>query len=153
MQAESDVVRLPELSTEAPRDFAVFFAEESRKLFEALYFVTGNRADAAELMQDAFLKLWERWDSVGRMDDPAGYLFRAALNGFRMRSRAARRAARRLVGNESARDPFDEIELREDVRRLLLNLAPRQLAALVLMDPITSEERFSIQVPVVTTAV
>ena len=122
MQAEGDVVRLPERSTEAPRDFSVFFAEESRKLFEALYFVTGNRADAAELMQDAFLKLWERWDSVGRIDDPTGYLFRVALNGFRMRSRAARRAARRLVLFESARDPFDEIELREDLRRLLLDM-------------------------------
>jgi Sigma-70, region 4 len=52
----------------------------------------------------------------------------------RMRSRAARRAARRLVGVESARDPFGEIELREDVRRLLLGLAPRQRAALVLLD-------------------
>ena len=134
MQAEGDVVRLPERSTEAPRDFSMFFAEESGKLFEALYFVTGNRADAVELMQDAFLKLWERWDSVDRIDDPTGYLFRVALNGFRMRSRAARRAARRLVRVESARDPFDEIELREDVRRLLLGLAPRQRAALLLLD-------------------
>jgi RNA polymerase sigma-70 factor (ECF subfamily) len=134
MQAEGDVVRLPERSTEAPRDFSVFFAEESGKLFEALYFVTGNRADAVELMQDAFLKLWERWDSIDRIDDPTGYLFRVALNAFRMRSRAARRAVGRLVLFESARDPFDEIELREDVRRLLLGLAPRQRAALLLLD-------------------
>ena len=72
MQAEGEVVRLPERSTEAPRDFSVFFAEESRRLFEALYFVTGNRADAAELMQDAFLKLWERWTrSIGSTTRPA----------------------------------------------------------------------------------
>jgi RNA polymerase sigma-70 factor, ECF subfamily len=134
MQAEGDVVSLPERDTEAPRDFSVFFSNESGNLFEALYFVTGNRADAAELMQDAFLKLWERWDSIDRIDDPTGYLFRVALNDFRMRSRAARRAARRLVRVESAHDPFDEIELREDVRRLLLGLAPRQRAALILLD-------------------
>jgi DNA-directed RNA polymerase specialized sigma24 family protein len=48
-------------------------------------------------MQDAFLKLWERWDRVDRLDDPTGYLFRVALNGFRMRTRAAIRATRRLV--------------------------------------------------------
>ena len=71
MQAEGDVVRLPGWSTEAPRDFSVFFAEESRKLFEALYFIAGNRADAAELMQDAFLKLWERWDLIDLIDDPS----------------------------------------------------------------------------------
>ena len=31
-------------------------------------------------------------------------------------------------------DPFDEVDLREDVRRMLLALAPRQRAALVLLD-------------------
>jgi Sigma-70 region 2 len=32
--------------------------------------VTGNRADAADLMQDAFLKLWEQWDRIDRIGDP-----------------------------------------------------------------------------------
>ncbi len=50
-------------------------------------------------MQEAFLTLWERWDTIDRIDDPTGYLFRVALNGFRMRARAARRAARRLVAD------------------------------------------------------
>jgi RNA polymerase sigma-70 factor (ECF subfamily) len=134
MHTAGGVVRLPDRSTEAPRDFSAFFAEESGSLFEALYFVTGSRADAADLMQDAFLKMWERWDSIDRIDDPTGYLFRVALNGFRMRLRTARRAARRLVWSEPERDPFDEIEVREDVRRLLLGLAPRQRAALLLLD-------------------
>jgi hypothetical protein len=46
--------------------------------------VTGNRADAQELTQDAFLKLWERWDTIDRIEDPTAYLFRVALNGSRM---------------------------------------------------------------------
>ncbi len=96
--------------------------------------MTGNRADAAELMQDAFLKLWERWDQVERIEDPRAYLFRVALNGFRMRTRATRRAARRLVAPGSSPDPYDEVNLREDVRTMLLSLAPRQRAALVLLD-------------------
>jgi RNA polymerase sigma factor (sigma-70 family) len=134
MQAEGDVVPLPVAEEQAPPDFAAFFAEEHRGLFKALYFVTGNRADAAELMQDAFLKLWERWDRIDRIDDPTGYLFRVALNGFRMRTRAAVRATRRLVPIVSTTDPFDEINLRDDVRRMLLDLSPRQRAALVLLD-------------------
>jgi DNA-directed RNA polymerase specialized sigma24 family protein len=60
MQAEGDVVRTTVASRE-PLDFAAFFAAEHRGLLKLLYFVTGNRADAAELMQDAFLKVWERW--------------------------------------------------------------------------------------------
>jgi RNA polymerase sigma factor (sigma-70 family) len=133
MQAEGDVVRFPR-EAEAPPDFTAFFAEEHRGLFKALYFVTGNRADAQELMQEAFLALWERWDTIDRIHDPTGYLFRVALNRFRMRARAARRTARRLVAIDPSYDPFDEIDLREDVRRMLRLLPPRQRAALVLLD-------------------
>jgi RNA polymerase sigma factor (sigma-70 family) len=133
MQAEGGIVRLP-VAQEQPLDFATFFADEHRGLLKLLYFVTGNRSDAAELMQDAFLRLWERWDRIDRITDPRAYLFRVALNGSRMRARAARRAARRLVPIASSHDPFDEVELREDVRRMLLELSPRQRAALVLLD-------------------
>jgi len=133
MQAEGNVIGFPVMERE-PADFAAFFAEEHRDLFKALYFVTGNRADAAELMQDAFLRLWERWDRLDRIADLRGYLFRVALNGFRMRTRAARRAARRLVPVTTSPDPFDEVNVREDVRRMLLELSSRQRAALVLLD-------------------
>jgi RNA polymerase sigma factor (sigma-70 family) len=133
MQAEGEVIRFPR-EAEAPPDFTAFFADEHRRLFKALYFVTGNRADAQELMQEAFLTLWERWDTIERIDDPTGYLFRVALNGSRMRARAARRAARRLVTVDESYDPFDEVDLREDVRRMLRSLTPRQRAALVLLD-------------------
>ncbi len=133
MQAESDVVRLP-VAEERPQDFATFFADEHRGLLKLLYFVTGNRADAADLMQDAFLKVWEQWDHVDRIADPRAYLFRVAINGFRMRMRAAVRATRRLVPIAAPADPFDEIDLREDVRQMLLELSPRQRAALVLLD-------------------
>lgn len=133
MQAEGDVVRLP-VADAGPRDFATFFADEHGGLLKLLHFVTGNRADAAELMQEAFLKVWERWDRVETIDDPRAYLFRVALNGSRMRARAARRATRRLVAPSSSTDPYDEIDLREDVRQMLRSLAPRQRAALVLLD-------------------
>jgi RNA polymerase sigma factor (sigma-70 family) len=132
-EAQGGVIGFP-VAEEGPADFAAFFADEHRSLFKALYFVTGNRADAAELMQDAFLKLWERWDRVDRIADPRAYLFRVALNGFRMRARAGRRATRRVLPITTSPDPFDEVSVREDVRHMLLELSPRQRAALVLLD-------------------
>ena len=76
--------------------FDTFFEDEHERLFKALYFVTGNRHDAEELMQDAFLKVWERWDEA-RITDPTGYLFRVALNGFRSRRRRAAVALRKAI--------------------------------------------------------
>jgi RNA polymerase sigma-70 factor, ECF subfamily len=133
MQAEGNVVRLPERDA-GPRDFRAFFEDEHRRLLKTLYFVTGDRQEAADLMQEAFLKLWERWDRIETIDDPRAYLFRAALNGSRMRARSARRAALRSLPFGTVRDPFDDVDLREDVRRMLHRLAPRQRAALVLLD-------------------
>ena len=96
VRAEGEVVRLPTERVEARARFDTFFEEEHERLFKALYFVTGNRHDAEELMQDAFLKLWERWDET-RITDPTGYLFRVALNGFRSRHRRAAVALRKAI--------------------------------------------------------
>jgi DNA-directed RNA polymerase specialized sigma24 family protein len=38
------------------------------------------------------------------------------------------------VAPSSSHDPFDEIDLREGVRSMMLDLAPRQRAALALLD-------------------
>jgi len=133
MQAESGAAEL-RVSSVASAGFDAFFADEHERLFRALYFVTGDRQDAEELMQDAFLKVWERWDRVSKVDDPQGYLFRAALNGFRMRRRRAATALRKLSLTAPDRDLFQESEIRADVRRMLLSLSPRQRAALVLTD-------------------
>ena len=134
MQVGEETVGIPVAGAEASVRFDAFFQEEHERLFKALYFVTGDRRDAEELMQDAFLKLWERWDQIERIDDPTGYLFRVALNGFRMRRRRAAVALRRQPVARDASDAFDASEMRVDVRRLLMMLAPRQRAALVLID-------------------
>ena len=126
-------MRLPTAGS-ASSDFRTFFEDEHRRLLKTLYFVTGDRAEAADLMQDAFLKLWERWDRIDSIDDPRAYLFRIALNGSKMRARAARRASRRAMPLAIVNDPYDDVDVREDVRRMLQSLTPRQRAALVLLD-------------------
>ena len=85
-------------------------------------------------MQDAFLKVWERWDRVGTMDDPVGYLYRTAMNLFRKRYRRAALAVRRSIGLMPSGDDFADADDRETVRRVLATLPPRQRAALVLTE-------------------
>jgi len=127
-------VRFPVERVEARARFDEFFEDEHERLFKALYFVTGNRQDAEELMQDAFLRLWERWDQIGAISDPTGYLFRVALNGFRMRRRRAATVLLKLAPLTEERDLFAEAEMRADVQRLLLGLTVRQRSALLLVD-------------------
>jgi RNA polymerase sigma factor (sigma-70 family) len=134
VRAEGEVASFPSERVEGWARFDVFFEEEHERLFKALYFVTGNRHDAEELMQDAFVKLWERWQQIDRIEDPTAYLFRVALNGFRMRRRRASLAIRKLTPVPERRDPFLDAEMRADVRQLLLEVTPRQRAALLLVD-------------------
>jgi RNA polymerase sigma-70 factor (ECF subfamily) len=134
VRAEGEVVRFPSERVEARARFDTFFEEEHERLFKALFFVTGQRQDAEELMQDAFLRLWERWDEVERIEGVTAYLFRVALNGVRMRRRRAVIALRKTVPVREERDVFAEAEMRADVRKLLLGLTPRQRAALLLVD-------------------
>jgi RNA polymerase sigma-70 factor (ECF subfamily) len=133
VRAEGEVLRLPTERVEARARFDTFFEEEHVRLFKALYFVTGNRDDAEELMQEAFLKLWERWNEE-RITDPTGYLFRVALNAYRSRRRRAAVALRKAIPVSEQGDDFLEAEMRADVRTLLLQLTPRQRAALLLVD-------------------
>jgi DNA-directed RNA polymerase specialized sigma24 family protein len=62
-------VRALEDSEEAPTSgvassFESFFEAHHARLFGALAVMARNRADAEEIMQDAFLKVLERWDRV-----------------------------------------------------------------------------------------
>jgi RNA polymerase sigma-70 factor, ECF subfamily len=136
VQAEDNVVEFggERVVPAGPLDFEELFLSVHDRLYRALYFITGSSADAEELMQDAFLKLWERWDRVDAIEDPVAYLFRVALNGVRMRARRARVVARRLVPVAGARDPFDDIDVHEDVRRMLRSISPRQRTAIVLTE-------------------
>ena len=56
-----------ERSVTQPVTFDVFFDREARTLFRRLCAITGNAAEAEEIMQDAFLALWERWDRIGSL--------------------------------------------------------------------------------------
>jgi len=117
----------------APESFEAFFQTEHARLLRALFLVTGNEQEAEELMQDAFLAVWERWDRVREMERPTGYLYRTAMNAFRSRARRAVRAAKRLVGR-AEEDEFARVDERDAAARALGTLTPRQRAALVLTE-------------------
>jgi RNA polymerase sigma factor (sigma-70 family) len=122
--------------------FEELFEAEHDRVFRALYLVTGHAQEAEEVMQDAFLKIWERWDRVRAMDNPAAYLYRTAINGALSRRRRVVVAAKRRLSLGPAEDPFEAADLRDQLVGALSALTPRQRAALMLTDLLgfTSEE-------------
>jgi RNA polymerase sigma factor (sigma-70 family) len=114
--------------------FEPFFEAERRHLFRALFLITGSAQEAEEIAQDAFLKVWERWDRISVMANPAGYLYRVAMNLSRSRFRRLLRAAKVPFSPERSLDPYDAADARDAVVRAIGSLSPRQRQALVLTD-------------------
>lgn len=112
--------------------FESFFEAESSRLFRAARLLTGSHEEAEELCQEAFFKVWQRWDRVGVMENPAGYLYRTALNDYRKWHRRALLKARQVLRPTSPDDPLLTIEARDTFARWLVGLTPRQRSAVVM---------------------
>jgi len=125
--ARAELVR----SADVPSSFEALFAEQHERLYRAVYLIVGNRHEAEELTQDAFLKVLERWE---RIDNPEGYLYRCALNATSSRFRRLAYAAKRTLTPGAQEDPFEAADLRDEMVRALRALPERQRAALVLLD-------------------
>jgi RNA polymerase sigma factor (sigma-70 family) len=116
-----------------PSSFEAFFEAERDRLYGLLALMTGNRYEAEEIAQDAFLAVWERWDRIHVLEDPAGYLHRTAVNTFRKRYRRAQvfgRVAALIPRSADAGAADTNLMLSE----ALAALTPRQRAALVLTE-------------------
>ena len=128
------------IGTERAEPFAValsfeeFFEAEQERLLKILWMVTGSLHEAEDLVQDAFIRLWDRWAEVAVMESPVGYLHRTALNIFRNRYRRTKLGLRKAVGFTDPPDAFLVIEDRVTVAGALATLTPRQRAALVLTE-------------------
>ena len=118
----------------APLTFEGFFEDEKERLLRILSVITGSRAEAEDLAQEAFTRVFERWGTVAGMEDPAGYLHRTAMNLFRNQYRRARVALTRTVGLGPEQDVFKPVDDRDAAARAMGALTPRQRAALVLTE-------------------
>lgn len=138
MDESAGVMRTaPQESSEIPdlaSSFHRFVEDESASLYGALRLLTRDRNEAEDLMQEALLKVWERWEHVHALEDPTGYLYRTAMNLHRKRLRRAAVVVRHAIMPRPPRDELDEVESRDLVLRTLATLTPRQRMSLVLTD-------------------
>jgi len=113
----------------------VLARERGGALFGYAMLVTGERAAAEDLVQDALVKVFSRVRQGFTPDDAERYVRRAILtihvDGARRRTRW--RAVRHLLtGEEHADDGAPRVASATDVHVALRSLSPRQRACVVL---------------------
>ena len=62
------------------RDFEGFYRRERALLYRALALTLADRQLAAEAVDEAMVRAYQRWSSVSRYDNAAGWVYRVALN-------------------------------------------------------------------------
>jgi RNA polymerase sigma factor (sigma-70 family) len=117
-----------------PITFEDLFHAQKDRLLQVMSVITGSRSEAEDITQEAFTRLFERWEAVAKMDNPEGYLHRVAMNQFRSRYRRGAVGLRRAIAVGPPRDVFAEVDDRDLALRKLGSLSPRQRAALVLTE-------------------
>jgi RNA polymerase sigma-70 factor (ECF subfamily) len=93
-------------------------------VFRTAYRITGNSADAEDVLQAVFLRLLGRGSSAEPLVNAESYLRRAAVNAALDIVRRRQETAT-VPLNESPPGHADDRELREGLRRALATLNPR----------------------------
>ncbi len=111
-------------STTVPGDIERMFEECHGLIFRTAYRITGNAADAEDVLQAVFLRLMRRDRSAEPLDNPESYLRRAAINAALDVVRRRQEIAS-VPLDESPPGPEDQRELKDSLRRALAALNPR----------------------------
>ncbi len=118
----------------ATQDFGDFFRREYARLARACLLLTRSPTEAEELAQESLVRVYARWNDVGSMESPEGYLYRTALNLNRKRIRRLAVRARHFRQASWHADEIEVAEERLDVLRAVVTLPRRQREALVLVE-------------------
>lgn len=121
--------------TGEPLDFETFYRSEFDGLVRSMFLLVTDLDDAQELAQEAMVRVYERWDRVGAMESPGGYLYRVAVNLHRRRRRSLALRARRLVTLAAGQRSLQAIDpVRQELAEAIGSLSVRLREAFMLVD-------------------
>ncbi|TDP92826.1 SigE family RNA polymerase sigma factor [Labedaea rhizosphaerae] len=116
-------------------DYEDFVRAHLPRLLRCATMLTGEREQAADLVQDVLVKAYRRWSRISDADHPDRYVLRMVTNGYLSwrRSGSARLIAVGDPPDEAGPDDFaSEHAARDDMWRRLARLPKRQRAVVVL---------------------
>ncbi len=152
---------IPIVSATEVIDFDGFYGPARTSVIRALTATLGSSEMAIDSTDEALARAVQRWDRVGALDNPTGWVYRVALNHARNRLRFLARRRRRAAAGEltiladppeaSVADPAIADALRRlsldhravVVCRLLLGWSEQQTADALAIRPGTVKSRLS----------
>lgn len=129
--------------TRPPSEIERIFEDCHGLVFRTAYRITGNAADAEDVLQAVFLRLLRRDPSAEPLSDPQSYLRRAAVN-VSLDTVRVRQESKSVPLEDSAPGPDtgDQRELKDSLRRAMAALSPRaaEIFALRFFEGYTNPE-------------
>lgn len=115
-------------------DFEEFVCDRAPALMRYATLVTGNRHDAADLLQEALIRVRLAWHRIRRHGNPEGYvrttMVRLHISSWRRRRREVLMPS--VPEAATAGTEFESVDGYDELWRAFAHLPPRQRAVLVL---------------------
>lgn len=126
------------MAREGVADFDDFYVASHDRLLHVLYAMTGDLAEAQDVLQEAYARAWQRWDRVSSYEEPTAWVRTVAWRLAVSRRRKARNrlgAALRLhAGTQPAAEPSPDTAAIVAALRGLPDAQRRALALHYLCD-------------------
>ena len=94
----------------SPEMFDEFFVRERGSVLGLAFALTGDRSTAEDVVQDAFLEAYRKWDRIGAYDQPSAWVRRVVAN-MSVSTFRRRQGELRMLTQLRARHPHVEPEL------------------------------------------
>ena len=117
--------------------FDEFYLVTRPRLLRQMTMMTGNAEQAADVLQEAYARAWQRWRRVSRLDNPESWVrtvaWHVAVSQHRRTLVAADRLRRLFGPAEAVAQPVRSDEVL-DIRGALRQLSPEHRRTLVLYE-------------------
>ena len=114
--------------------FETFYRREFRGVVSLAYALSGSRAGAEDLAQEAFMAAHQRWERISAYDKPAAWVRRVvanmAISAFRRKAAEARALARIAFHRQEALPELEPED--EEFWNLVRGLPAKQSQAIAL---------------------
>lgn len=121
-----------------PGAFEEFYLGTRLRLLRQLTLMTGDRQQAEDVLQEAYVRAWLRWAKVAHLESPEGWVrtvaWRVAVSQHRHTETGRDRVRRMFRREDVVSDPAPGRDSALDLAAALGRLTPEQRRALVLFE-------------------